>query len=186
MLIDKHKENNLTRKEEKKKKQIKIATVCAVVILGALAIFAMYSAAQKKAAENERIATEIYNFLLGESYSSLEEDDDYYYTHKMFGTVDEFATYWETEEKRTFKFNSDGTVEHIWTYDRVVLAYSEYLRTPPEDRHRRETWSYDSFGVVISGDTIYLQLGGCKYELDVPVSGYVKSIDYYGDQLTRD
>lgn len=180
---------SITEKEkqkEKKKKLVTIAAVCAVVILGIVAIFAVQSANQKKAAENERIAAEIYNKFLGTSFSNSSEDDDGFYNDYKRGTLNDYKVYRKREEERTLKFNKNGTVEYIYTYDSVVLAYPRNM-TPPDDTHKKDTHVFDSFSVVYTGDTAYLKFGGLTYEISVTSSNRPSCIkNFNGMNLWED
>ena len=161
-------------KQKNRKKKIIIGVICCAV----LAIIIGFSIS--KTIANKKIADEIYNNFLGETFNGELEDDDgfvYAYNHNA---LSEYKTYWKTTYGDSLTFNKDGTVYYKSTSDMTVLAYPKII-SKPEGFHNEYDGTYPSFSIKVSlfGD-IYVKLGGKKYKVNVSSYNFPKSIESYG------
>ena len=174
--------SNISSIEKKNKKQKRNNTIAIITIISTILISVLVVLTCMISANNKK-ATEIYNNFLGKSFSGSTKDDDGFAWAYLHGNLDQYRTYWETVEKKTLKFNDDGTVYFTSLTDMKVLAYPRVI-SEPRGIHNEYDGTLSSFSVSVTlNGTVYVKMGyhKCKVYVD---SNNVPQAIYNYDGMT--
>ncbi len=163
--------NHIIKETEiKKKKFLKNVILCS-----SIALIVIIVAIIAKTNSNQTREKEIYDNMLGRTFErELTDDDGFFseYKNNSSGSPSKMVYLW-CEEKETYKFNNDGTVEWDYYENQSLLAYDKYYESAidaddwKKNNHYDSTYEYFSIHVSLFGK-VYLQFeNGGRMELDV-------------------
>lgn len=164
-------------KKQHKSKLMIVAAVCIFILL-LLLICSSISRSAK--------ADEIYDNLIGKTYSGSESDDHGYSSAVSSGKLSSTSVYYESWSDGELYFAEDGTVERIYSYGTTWLAYPDTSSSKNlENTSEKSNYTYDSFKIKVSfGGDVTLDFGNTSFPITVSDENKTTAInDFYGMTL---
>lgn len=161
-------------KQIRRKRAILIGVSCFAVLAIIIGILT------SKIIANKKVADEIYNHFLGETFYGKIEDDDGFTSDYKNNTLNKYKVYWQNTDEYSLTFNKDGTIYYTSMSDMTVLAYPKSI-SEPKGTHCEYDGTYNSFSIEVSlSGEIFIKIGGLKYRVNVNDNNVPKSIESYG------